>query len=211
MRRFNLLYADAARRARTLDLGELIRIFENEVQLYVAETARARVFVHAGVVGWRGRAILLPGASHAGKSTLVAAMVRAGATYYSDEYAVLDRRGYVHPYLRPLQSRQRDGTIARVRAAELGGTEGATALRVGVVAVVSYREGSPWRPRRLSPGQGLLELLANTVPARARPRAVMTALKAVVASAPVLKSRRGEADEMARSLLALCNDGPGTR
>ena len=34
----------------------------------------------------------LPGSSFTGKTTLVAALVRAGATYYSDEYAVLDER-----------------------------------------------------------------------------------------------------------------------
>jgi hypothetical protein len=31
----------------------------------------------------------------------VAELVRAGATYYSDEFAVLDSRGRVHPFPRP--------------------------------------------------------------------------------------------------------------
>ena len=55
---------------------------------------------HAGVVGWRGRAIVIPGRSHAGKSTLVAELVRRGAVYYCDEFAVLHETGRVHPYRR---------------------------------------------------------------------------------------------------------------
>ena len=43
------------------------------------------------IVTWgRGRAIVIPGRTFSGKSTLVAELVRAGATYYSDEYAVED-------------------------------------------------------------------------------------------------------------------------
>ena len=44
-------------------------------------------------------------ASHVGKSTLVTALLRAGATYYSDEYAVIDGRGQVYPYARRLSLR----------------------------------------------------------------------------------------------------------
>ena len=79
--------------------------FESHVQLTVAEYAPRRIFVHAGVVGWKDRAILIPGLSHSGKTTLVDQLIRAGATYYSDEYAVLDARGRVHPYPRALGMR----------------------------------------------------------------------------------------------------------
>jgi len=102
VRRFNLLYANALRVARSLDLGEVFDAFEANVHLHIAEAAPRRRFVHAGVVGWRGEAILIPGRSHSGKSTLVAASVAAGATYYSDEYAVLDEQGRDHPFPKPL-------------------------------------------------------------------------------------------------------------
>src|ERR1051326_6942658 len=95
-RRYNRLYVGAARIARTMDLHELYQILESDLQLHVAEMARRCLFVHAGVVGWGGRALVIPGRSFSGKSTLVAALVRAGATYYSDEYAVFDAQGRVH-------------------------------------------------------------------------------------------------------------------
>src|SRR6266550_3942853 len=110
IRRFHLLYSDALQLARTHDLDEVFAGLEDHVKLYVAETAPRLVFVHAGAVGWRGRAIVLPGVSYSGKSTLVAALVKAGAVYYSDEYAVLDPRGRVHAFACALQERTKTGT-----------------------------------------------------------------------------------------------------
>src|SRR5947209_10772416 len=79
VRLFNLLYAGPTRLARTMQLEELIEVLETDLQLYVAEMARRRLFVHAGVVALERRAIVIPGRSFTGKSTLVAALVRAGA------------------------------------------------------------------------------------------------------------------------------------
>ena len=44
--------------------------------------------IRAGVVAWNGRAALLPGARQAGKTTLVAELLKKGAVYYSDAYAL---------------------------------------------------------------------------------------------------------------------------
>src|SRR5574341_810834 len=87
LRRFNLLYAGSARLARTMALDEALESLEADLHLTVAGAARGRLFVHAGGVGWGGRAIVVAGRTRSGKSTMVAALVRAGATYYSDEYA----------------------------------------------------------------------------------------------------------------------------
>src|SRR2546421_4641159 len=200
LRRFNLLYGDAGRLTRTHDLSEALEAFESDLQLYVAATARRRLFVHAGVVGWRGRAVVLPGRSFAGKSTLVAALVRAGATYYSDEYAVFDRAGRVHPYARPLCLREGAGARRKKLAIEtLDGVKGEKALPVGLVFVSEYREGARFRARRLSQGQGLLAILANTVSARRQPEAALCVLQKVSAGARVYKGARGEGDPAAPS------------
>src|SRR5882672_7568667 len=102
VRRLNLAYWNLLRIARSRKFDEVLDAFESHVQLTVAEHAPRRVFVHAGVVGWNGRAILIPGLSHSGKTTLVHQLVRAGATYYSDEYEVVDARELVHPSPRPI-------------------------------------------------------------------------------------------------------------
>ena len=80
------------------------------------------VVVHGGVVGRDGRAILLPAPSGAGKSALVAELVRQGALYFSDEYALIDSAGLVHPYPRTLLLRDGSGDGRPVLATELGGT-----------------------------------------------------------------------------------------
>lgn len=203
IRNYSLLYGGLARLARTLDPDELFQSLENGLQLFVAEWARQRIFVHAGVVGWRGRAIVLPGRTLAGKSTLVAALLRAGATYYSDEYAVLDGRGYVHPYARPLSLRQPDGQRPRRCTPEdLGGRLGVQPLPVGLVAVTRYKSGACWRPRRLTPGRTVLELLTHTIPAQRAPAQVLRTLQQVAPQARVLKGLRGEAADTAETLLS---------
>src|SRR5262249_38753244 len=131
------------------------------VQLYVAERSPRRVFVHAGVVGWRGRAIVIPGRSFSGKTTLTAALVKAGFTYYSDEYAALDSAGRVHPYARLLGIREHGQfeRATRYTVESLGGKRGARPLPVALVIVSQYKPVAQWRPRRLSAGEGALAML----------------------------------------------------
>lgn len=200
----NSVYLDQAPLIRCPTLQAALRAFETDIQLHVAEMAPDRVFVHAGVVGCRGRAIMLPGRSFTGKSTLVAELIKAGADYYSDEYAVLDSAGGVHPYARPLSIRQGWGPSATKHPVEaFGARSGIEALPVGLVVVCQYRPGVQWRPQPLSPGQGALALLANTVPARRIPDLVMATLHQIVASAPVVTGERGEASEVANLILEL--------
>jgi hypothetical protein len=203
LRRFQLLYGDHVRLARTFDPAELFERFESDLQLTIASAARGRVFVHAGVVGWKGRAVLVPGRSFSGKTTLVAELVKAGADYYSDEFAVLDREGRVHPFAKPLSMRERGEVKQRKVCVEEFGGRGATKpLPVGLVVVSEYKDGvRVWRPRELSMGRGSLALLEHTVPARTRPAEVLETLEMVVRTAKVLRGARGEADEAARSIL----------
>ena len=177
------------------------------LELWVAEHARPWVFVHAGCVVRHGRALLLPGRSMSGKSSLTAALVRAGATYYSDEYAVLDASGSVRPYARALSIRPYDGGAARrVPVAEYGGVAGRGAAPVGLVA--HLRRDGRHDVVAVSRGQSVLHLLDNTVPARSRPRAVLTALTAAVGGAVTVAGTRGDADEAAALLLERLDSAP---
>ena len=76
------------------DPGSALEALTGAVELHVAEHSPNLTLVHAGVVAGTGGALVLPGRSQAGKSTLVAALVTAGASYYSDEFAV-DRKSVV--------------------------------------------------------------------------------------------------------------------
>jgi hypothetical protein len=202
VRRLNLLYGDDVQLARSPDLDSVFETFESDLRLFVAELARHRVFVHAGVVGWKGQAIVIPGRSYSGKSTLVAELVRAGATYYSDEYAVLDSRGRVHPFSKPLELRE-EGEFrqTKITAAELGGHSGSKPLPVGLVLMTRYKNGARWRPRKLTAGKGVLEMLFNTVSARRSPGRALATLQRVAAQADVLKGVRGDATAVVPAVL----------
>ena len=202
VRRYHLLYTGPFILARTMDPDKLFEIFENDLQVSIAEKARSRLFVHAGVVGWQGRAIVIPGESLSGKTTLVTALMQAGAAYYSDEYAVFDRRGRVHPYLRPLSIRRgNNGKSKRYPVEAFGGIPGEKPLPVGLIVFTEYQEGRKWRPRVLSPGKAALELLTHTVPARTRPKSALATIRQVVSEATAVKGVRGATEGMADSLL----------
>jgi len=203
VRRFSLLYGDHLRLARDLDLDRVLEAFDSDLRLFVAEFAKHRVFVHAGVVGWKGKAIVIPGRSFSGKSTLVAEFIRAGATYYSDEYAVFDSRGRVHPFSKPLQLRENGKqTQSTINISEIGGHSGTRPLSVGMVLMTQFKDGARWRPRKLTPGRGVLQLLFNTVSARRNPQKALETLERVAAQAEVLKGVRGHATEIVPVVLA---------
>lgn len=204
VRAFNIAYLDHSLLARSHKLDDVLDACEAWFRLSIGELAPEHVFVHAGVVGWKGRAIIVPGKSLSGKSTLVAELVKAGATYYSDEFAVFEADGRVHPYIKPLSMRA--NPTARqtdVAVEDIGGRIGKDPLPVGLVVMSEYQPRSRWQPRSLSPGGGALELLANALSARHSPERTLKALSRIASEAPVIKSKRGEADVAAKRILQL--------
>jgi len=184
-----------------LSLDTALEGVERELRMCVAREAPDRIFIHAGVVGHAGGAMLLPGDSYTGKTTLVAALVRAGATYYSDEYAALDSEGLVHPYPKPLSLRGDNHKHRNEDVEALGGTVGEQPLPVRAVIVTTYGAGREWAPKPLHPGDGALALLAHAVPTRERPAEALRAVRRAVEEALILGGDRGEADELVPFLL----------
>jgi hypothetical protein len=180
------------------------RALESCAQLTVATLAKELVFVHAGAVGWQGKAIVVPGRSLSGKSTLTMALVRAGAEYYSDEYAIFDREGRVHPYRRIPQLRENSGR--KVASRLLGDTFRRlppVPIPLGWVLISGYQPGGDWQPRRLTPGETLLGLLDNTVALRRQPEHSIKTLARAIAKAQGFQGSRREAADLVLKLLSL--------
>jgi hypothetical protein len=205
IRSYHLLYENVAQVSRTLDLDEVLETLEGNIRLSVAQLAPRRVFVHAGVVAWRQKAIVLPGRTMAGKSTLVDALVRAGATYMSDECAVFDRQGRVYAFPQPLKLRvPAQGATARELREMAGRSAHSRPLPLGLVVVTHHRDGNPvWRPRRMSEGRALLAMLECAPAVRLRPEMVVDTLSRAIAGTRAVQGNRGEADEAARAILEL--------
>jgi len=189
--------------AGPFDLRLALGILDAELRMYIALHAPDHVFVHAGVVGVEDRAIVLPGRSFAGKTTLVAALVKAGAEYWSDEYAVLDADGLVHPYPKPLSVRINDTRETDEQPVEsLGGRAGDRPLPVAVIAFTSYRAEAAWALSARTAGEGAVKLLEHSIAARSRPEQVLAAVRRAAGDAVILEGDRGDADEAARALLS---------
>ena len=191
------------------DRDTLLEELASALDFAVAEHATERVFLHAGVVEWQGRAIVIPGRSLSGKTTLVAALVRAGATYYSDEYAPIDTEGRVWPHPRPLSVRApgSTGPGRPVPIEALGATPGTEPVPVGLVVHTHHQPGSTWRPVELDAGDGMLKVLDNAVVARTKPQLALSLLGRATAAARVLHGPRGDADETA-ALILRASSGP---
>jgi len=176
---------------------------ESWAQLTVATLAKGLVFVHAGVVRWKDRAIVVPGRSLTGKSTIVLSFVERGAGYHSDEYAIFDSEGQVHPYWRlpKLRVAYEQKAAGSLLGATLRGAP-PEPVPLGWVLMSRYEAASRWRPRRLSCGETLLGLLDNTVPLRRRPEESVKVLAKAVKNAEGFEGLRGEAADFADQVLA---------
>jgi len=202
LKRMNILYNSAALVGKSLDEQEIVRALDTSLNAWLSEFSRRDLFVHAGVVEWEGRAIIIPGRSHTGKTSLVAALVKRGARYYSDEFAVITNRGRVRPFRNPLSIRSEGAARPTLIAAEdLGGVTGKASIPVGLVLMTRYRDGARWKPRQLSSGEAVLAMLDNTISARRRPKAALARLGMIAENAVALRGDRGEADETAKQII----------
>lgn len=190
--------------ALAADWDEICDAFYSDLEFFVASSSWKPLFVHAGAISWRNQAIILPGASHSGKTTLVRALLEAGASYYSDEFALFDSAGNLHAFPRPLFIRH-NGTARRISASQLGARQEAATKPIAWVIVTRYKQGTHWQPRTLSRAEGMLALLQNTVAARRYPALALTVLQSSVRQARVLAGARGDAAQTADLILRYVN------
>jgi hypothetical protein len=190
--------------ASTADADLALGMLDAQIRAQIALLAPEYIFVHAGVVAVEGRAAVLPGFTFAGKTTLTRALLEAGAVYYSDEFAVIDAAGRVHPYPKPLSIRHEGGhgQTTETPAARLGAQVGREPVRIGLIAVITFRPGATLDPQPIGLGPALLALLGHTIPARTRPAQSLGALKAAVQGARAWKGERGEAGAAAQAIIA---------
>lgn len=174
--------------------------------MHVIAEARDRLFVHAGAVGAGRHAIVLPGPTGTGKSTLVAALVAAGAVYYSDDWAPIDADGRLHPYPKPLLLRDPASPVHRTYSADaLGASSGRESLPVGIVAHIPFAS-TGFECARRTAADGALLLLKNSAGVDRRPALALRAATQAALRALVLEGKRTDPDAAAAELLTLARD-----
>lgn len=195
-----------------LSRASAIDEYERALRNHIAAAAPAEhVFIHAGVVAHAGRAIVIPGPSFSGKTTLVSALVEAGASYLSDEYAVIGRDGLVHPYPKPISKRvDRRGTPKQHHLPQsLGAVVADRPTPLGMVACTQYRRGAEWDPEEITPAQAALELLQHSRAPQDRARDTLASLAAAATGTVALRGPRGDAAATAVALITRLEQGEG--
>jgi hypothetical protein len=192
-----LLLADGRPLVRSSSAAEIADAFEENLSWLVAERSPRRVFIRAGVVGWRDRAIVIPGGRGTGKSMLVRALVAAGASYFSDDYAVLEGN-MVQPYPSRVPP---SGAGLSYWLEECGASREPKPVPVGVLLFAPYQPGAVFKPKLISRGKALLGMFKHAVAAQRSPANVLRTLETVSRRCNALESVRSDARTVASYLL----------
>ncbi len=201
--RFRLLSDGVCKHEEPAD--RVLRHVTGGVDAAVAKHCREWLFVHAGVVAWRNYAILVPGRSRSGKTTMVLEMIRRGATYYSDEYAVLDGEGRVHPYARVPTVRDAEGGFRPAHAEQLDASA-KPPLPIALILAANYHPSAAWQPEVLRGSRAVLPLIDGAVLAQTEPRRTIGLAARLAPHVITLQGPRPDAAAIAPRVLRLVDD-----
>ncbi|KAB7743347.1 hypothetical protein GA707_14715 [Nostocoides sp. F2B08] len=189
-----------------------------EVTRILLEADEPTLAIHAGSVALDGRAIVIAGVSHAGKSTLSGWLVAHGWGFLTDEVSRLEQSGEgwrVHPFPRPIGVRRPtplepfvqpefgEATEILVPASTLGTLSGVADLTA--IVLPERRPGASSTPTPAHPATAV-RLLAEHLPKRASDgRAGFRTLVDLMQSVPVYSlhvDNLGAAERALRELVA---------
>jgi hypothetical protein len=182
---------------------ELATKLINAIDVTVIQTMKDLYAIHAGAVLIDGHGLLLPGRTHAGKSSLVAELLRRGARYFSDEYALIDSAGRVHAYPRPLLIRNGGPRQSPVLPEECNSSVVDAPAPVRWILSLAFERGASWSVKEIPQSTALFGLLQNTPHALENAPGMVPSFERAVADAVCLAGRRGEAAEAAERILHL--------
>jgi hypothetical protein len=181
---------------------DLIRVLDEAI----VQRVKSLHAVHAGAVEWKGRVLLLPGGTHSGKSSLVAELLRQGATYFSDEYALIDSEGLAHAYPRPLLLRNGRPEQVPVLAEECNAAIGNAPAPVGWILSLVYDSTGSWDVEPVPQSVALLNLLRNTPQVLADSPEMLAGFHRAVAHASCFAGGRADAVEAAGEILRMAGE-----
>jgi hypothetical protein len=171
--------------------------------------------VHAAAACLDGKGLVLPGGEGAGKTTLVAAAVRAGMDYLTDEAALFHpETGEVHPFPRPLcmetssidlmpdiwdrlspEYRYPARTQYPIRFDDLGSGAIGRACRVRSVMALDYRRGAGTVLEEIGRAEAVAVLAQNALNFGSFGGRGLTILKKVVEGAKCYRLQVDHLDE----------------
>lgn len=178
---------------------ELIRSIDQTILLHL----KGFWAVHAGAVQWGDQVLLLPGGTHSGKSSLVAELLRRGASYFSDEYALIDSEGRAHPYPRPLLIRNSGPDQVPALPGDYGAPVATSSAKVGWIFSLTYEPNAFWNVAAITQGEGVITLLRNTPHVLGDAPGIMDSFHRAVMDAKCYSGKRPSAEYAADAILEL--------
>jgi hypothetical protein len=178
-RRRYSIYLDGLRVVRTPAPSVALSYLLWHINRRAVRVSERYLLIHASSASRDGRAVVLPAPSGSGKTTLVAALVRRGLAYITDEATAIDpATGSLHPYPKPLAlgpaspagdllTSVPPGVRAfleserHVGPAALGGEAEDGAARPTVIVSPRYVAGAPTVIEAISRAQTVLLLAQN--------------------------------------------------
>ena len=188
------------------DDGEFLMLLETELSIEVQKRRPELFFLHAAALEHQGRAVLLIGASGAGKSTAAWGLAHAGFGYLSDELAPLDPVTLdVAPYPRalclkadppgahplPAHTLRTPRTLHVPPDALPGGVVGRP-CPLDAIFFIDHRSGTQWPSvESVTKGEAAARLLANALNPLAHPAAGLDAATRIASAVPAFRLRSG--------------------
>jgi len=200
--RFLLFMGDlqVAAAARPFDLVPNLTDLVDECIVRRLTSVRA---VHAGAVQLGDRVLLLPGRTHSGKTSLVAELLRRGATYLSDEYALIDAEGQAHAYPRPLLLRNGKPGRTPLLAQDCNAPVASKPAPIGWIMELQYYDSEDWSVIPVPQSHGSLILLRHTPHVLADAPDLLDRFQRAAAGARCYAGRRMDVAKAADEILRL--------
>lgn len=201
-------------------IDQMLWQLPGELNYFMSHTASMPV-LHAGAVRTPdGKIIVVTGPIDAGKSTLIAALIKAGCDYASDESIGIDpATRHAWAYAKPLTmspvSQRLVGLdppeaaaspLEHRRAADIRADAMCLAGDIGpidVIVDVAYRPDEPPITERYDPVTAAQRLLSNTLNPARMGRAGLEALCALAEKAPVMRVVHGDSLEATANVICL--------
>jgi hypothetical protein len=186
------------------DDGAFLMLLETELSVELQRRRPDLFFLHAAALAHEGGAVLLVGASGAGKSTAAWGLAHVGFRYLSDELAPLDPGTLeVSPYPRalclkadPPASHPVPGRTLRtprslhVPPEELPGGVGTGPAPLHAIFFVQHRATAPWPSvEPVTKGEAAARLLAHSLNALAHRDAGLDAASRIASEVPAFRLR----------------------
>ncbi len=164
-----------------IDRGRVMPTVERAINQYVAAQLDDQLLLHAAAASWGDRAVVLPAAAGAGKTTLAAGLVRRGCGYLTDELVILDpRTGDIEPFPKALSLKEGSfGLFPSLDPEPTGpefdrvwyldpeqlrpGSIVTTPMPVGWVILPRFEAGATTRVEQLTIGQTVLGMFENSL------------------------------------------------